>query len=72
MNTVNDVEIITWEKRWKIKYYILCLKKDESMMTKRYLSWLSFIKKQGSSAFFSGKVSRRFIYPSLNNSEINF
>ena len=33
---------------------------------------LRFIRKQGSSAFFSGKISRSFIYPFLNNSEQNF
>ena len=34
------------------------------------LSWLRFIKKQDSSAFFSGKISRGIIY--ANNSERKF
>ena len=74
MNTVNDVKIIICEKMWKSKYYILCLKEDESIMKKRCLSWLRLrlIKKQGSSAFISGKISRSFIYSSLNNSEQKF
>ena len=55
MNTVNDVKIIICEKTWKSKYYIPCLKEDESIMKKRCLSWLRFIKKQGSSAFFQWK-----------------
>ena len=41
-------------------------------MKKRFLSWFRFIKKQGSSAFFSGNISRSFIYPSPNNSEQKF
>ena len=38
-------------------------------MKKRFLSWLRFIKKQGSSAFFIEKIGRSFIYPSLKNSD---
>ena len=38
-------------------------------MKKPFLSWLRFIKK---TRFFSEKISRSFIYPSLNNSEPKF
>ena len=55
MNRVNDVKKIICGKTWKSKYYILCLKDDESIMKKRCLSRLRFIEKQGSSAYFQRK-----------------
>ena len=36
------------------------------------MSRLRFIKKQSSSAFFSEKISRSFIYTPLNNSQLKF
>ena len=40
----------------------------EKIVKKCFLSWLRFIKKHFS-FFFSGKISRCFIYPSLNSSD---
>ena len=47
--------MIICEKTWKNKYYILSLKEGKSIMKKRFLSWITFIKKQGSPAFFQRK-----------------
>ena len=43
------------KKTWKNKYYILLLQENESIMKRRFLSWLRFIKKQGSLAFLAEK-----------------
>ena len=65
VNSINNNKMCAIFKLGKVIIcYILCLKKNESIMKKRFY--------HSSSAFFSGKISRRFIYPSLHNSEQKF